>query len=178
MASVWPAAARTCSRGRKGGEKREKREKRCQDPFSGALWDLFQTKGGDMTQSISWPTRPLNTVSHGTGSEYSFRFVSFLTRSFYEALVLLGAMYWSEPISGQEHALPSGSKAGAVLKAHAGGVTCIALSRDGSALATYGVDKLIRLRDVASGREHRISEAGVMSLAFSPDGKMLAAGEA
>jgi WD40 repeat protein len=62
--------------------------------------------------------------------------------------------------------------------AHPGGVTTIAVSRDGKLVATCSSsDKAVRLWDVASGRELRRlegHETGVDEVQFSPDGKLLA----
>jgi hypothetical protein len=68
-----------------------------------------------------------------------------------------------------------------VLTAHSDIIYDLAFSRDGKTLATCGYDRLIKLWDVASGKELRTlkdhSDA-VYGLAFSPDGKLLASAAA
>jgi WD40 repeat protein len=130
-----------------------------------------------MLRSIIRPSPPLLVLVHDTSNKGTFRFSLILTLVLCEALLLFGAMCTSERISAQELDLAPGNKPGSALNAHAGGVICIALSRDGSALATYGSDKVLRVRNVLGGREHHMPEVGVMSLAFSPDSKMLAIGK-
>jgi WD40 repeat protein len=74
-----------------------------------------------------------------------------------------------------------GSKPEQTLAAHADVVYDVAFSPDGKLLATCGYDRLIKLSDVATGKEVRTlkdhSDA-VYSLAFSPDGKLLASAAA
>lgn len=63
------------------------------------------------------------------------------------------------------------------LVGHAGQVTCIAFSPDGSRLATGSVDRTVKLWDAATGQELRTLRghpAAVMHVMFSADGKRLA----
>jgi WD40 repeat protein len=67
----------------------------------------------------------------------------------------------------------------AVLDGHRGGINALAFSPDGARLATGDSTGLVKLWDVAAGRErtsvraHQLGK-GVMDLAYSPDGTMLA----
>jgi WD40 repeat protein len=79
---------------------------------------------------------------------------------------------------------PSGLSAAqpvAVVPAHKDLILDLAFSPDGKSLATCGYDRLIKLWDVASGKELRVlkdhSDA-VYGLAFSPDGRLLASAAA
>jgi WD40 repeat protein len=83
------------------------------------------------------------------------------------------------------YALPAGGlptdKPDAVIAAHADVIQDIAFSPDGKLLATCGYDRLIKLWDVATGKEIRVlkdhSDA-VYGVTFSPDGKLLASASA
>src|SRR6516225_1585546 len=60
---------------------------------------------------------------------------------------------------------------------HPRGVTCLAFGLKGQVLATAGGDGSVRLWDTATGKEQqRFKAAGVLAIAISPDGTMLATG--
>jgi hypothetical protein len=79
---------------------------------------------------------------------------------------------------------PSGvaiNKPEVVINAHKDIILCLAFSPDGNTLATCGYDRLIKLWDVATGKERRTLKDhsdSVYSVSFSPDGKLLASGGA
>lgn len=65
------------------------------------------------------------------------------------------------------------------LVGHVHGVVSIAFSRDGSTLASGGFDRVVKLWDVATGRERATlegHEGWIAAVAYSPDGTMLASG--
>src|SRR5262249_17849329 len=65
------------------------------------------------------------------------------------------------------------------LVGHGSGVFALALTADGSTLASGGVDSTVRIWEVASGRTTatlRGHSGPVAAVAFSPDGKTLASG--
>jgi serine/threonine-protein kinase len=68
-----------------------------------------------------------------------------------------------------------------VFKGHRGWVMSVAFSRDRNNLASGGVDGSVRLRNFSKSRPKetvlpQVHQAGVHSLAFSPDGRLLATG--
>jgi len=63
-----------------------------------------------------------------------------------------------------------------IIARHAGGVASVAFSPDGKLLATAGGDNLVRLLDLATGKEmHRLEghSGFIRTVVFSPDGKLL-----
>ena len=66
-----------------------------------------------------------------------------------------------------------------VLRASADTVRAVAFSPDGSTLATGGYDHILRLWDVATGRERAAFHGHtdrIESVSFSPDGQVIASG--
>src|SRR5207249_4786676 len=60
-------------------------------------------------------------------------------------------------------------------RAHKGQVSAVAFSPDGTTMASGGLDRALKLWDVATGQERAVlSQGGIRDLAFSPDGKTLA----
>jgi len=87
------------------------------------------------------------------------------------------------PVQPGQADLPSGAVAriGDVRLTHGGTVNCLAFSPDGKLLASTGTDAILRVWDVATGREKRHHDFGgdklaraVQSSAWSPDGKTIA----
>jgi WD40 repeat protein len=74
--------------------------------------------------------------------------------------------------------IPSG-KVRATLRGHEGAVLCLAVSEDGSVLATGGADRTIKVWDVAAGAERatlRGHEGAVTAVAFADRGRALLSG--
>ncbi|HKX61262.1 MAG TPA: hypothetical protein VJS65_05450, partial [Verrucomicrobiae bacterium] len=74
--------------------------------------------------------------------------------------------------------LPSGKQAG-VLKGHVAAISAAAFSADGKILATGGMDRKVKLWDVATRQELATFPLGIPipTLDFSPDGRILAVGD-
>jgi WD40 repeat protein len=74
---------------------------------------------------------------------------------------------------------PLGAAQRAVLRGHQGGVTCVAITRDGRHIASGASDRTVRVWHAQSGSEMaclRGHERPVDCVAFSPDGGSLASG--
>jgi WD40 repeat protein len=87
-------------------------------------------------------------------------------------------------LSGGLRSQPNTPDVVAVLKGHTDTVAAVALSPDGSLIATGSFDRTIRLWDTASGKELRVysgpqgHQGLVLAVAFSPAGDLLASGGA
>src|SRR5262245_3035154 len=84
----------------------------------------------------------------------------------------------SNHILALQEALASAPRRVERIVAHSGGVTAIAVSPDGKSVLSGGVDRVVKLWDLATGfplREFGDLASPVHAVAFSPDGRLAAA---
>ncbi len=158
------------------------------NPWTGALRECFPTNS--KTTSLAFaPDGQTIAIGGNTGSMDLHRVADGHLLATAEGHTL---SVWSVSFSADGSMVATGSGDSTVrvwdspsghaqrtLGSHYGAVTAVAFAPDGRTLATAGYDGLIRIWDLQTGEPRRAfaGHGTVWSIAFSPDGEHLAAGD-
>jgi serine/threonine protein kinase/Tol biopolymer transport system component len=147
----------------------------------------------DLPVLANWVGHFETTNSVSVALETGFHKISI--EYFDESLAATAVLAWTDPVSGRSTPIgpesffhrekdfrplapPSSPGLVAILGPQPDVIESVAFSPDGSAIASGGHDRQVRIWDWASGKERRFLKGGagnILSTAFSPDGQWVAA---